>query len=317
MIVMIDGMMKTGRHLAVLALLLLFVTLGTSQRAHGGTGAGMGAGVGAGMQAMQTLHDAIGTQTLGAAGARSQSLASAFFVSRKLDPTGGPPRLELLGSLIIWSLLLLSMGSIGLIGYMAATNQRKTIVPDGVLKAVRRRIDGRDFAGVLELTRSDSSFFSKVLGAGLAEASHGWRAMVHAADQKSDELVAGRLRRIEFLNVLGQVSPMIGLFGTVYGMILAFRAIVVAGGNADPVMLAGGIGTALTTTFWGLVVAIPALAGYAIVRNQVDALTAEATLAADEVIGLFKPFPQQQQQQAEQAQPYEAAPQEPSSGDEG
>ena len=110
-------------------------------------------------------------------------------------------------------------------------------------------------------------------------------------EQTSDELTTNRLRRIEYLNVLGQVSPMIGLFGTVYGMILAFQAIVATGGNADPVMLAGGISTALTTTFWGLVVAIPALAGYAIVRNRIDAHTTEATLAAEELLNHFRPRP--------------------------
>ena len=53
--------------------------------------------------------------------------------------------------------------------------------------------------------------------------------------------------------------------------------------------LAGGIGTALTTTFWGLVVAIPALAGYAVLRNKIDELTVEATIVAEEVLNNFRP----------------------------
>ena len=89
--------------------------------------------------------------------------------------------------------------------------------------------------------------------------------------------------------MLGQVSPMIGLFGTVYGMILAFQAIVATGGTADPGLLAGGISTALTTTFWGLAVAIPTLAAYGIIRNQVDELTTEATLTARELLNHFRP----------------------------
>ena len=80
---------------------------------------------------------------------------------------------------------------------------------------------------------------------------------------------------------------MAGLFGTVYGMILAFQSIVSAGGNADPVLLAGGIGTALVTTFWGLVVAIPALMGYAVVRNRI--LDASESVVA-EVTVLIRPF---------------------------
>jgi biopolymer transport protein ExbB len=82
---------------------------------------------------------------------------------------------------------------------------------------------------------------------------------------------------------------MIGLFGTVYGMIVAFGSIVASGGNADPVALAGGIGTALVTTFWGLLVAIPALAGYATIRNRIDALNGEAEGQVLEMLQRFKP----------------------------
>ncbi|MFO0875437.1 MAG: MotA/TolQ/ExbB proton channel family protein [Phycisphaerales bacterium] len=59
-------------------------------------------------------------------------------------------------------------------------------------------------------------------------------------EEVAEELTVRLLRRVEYLNVLGQVSPMIGLFGTVYGMILAFRAVVTAGGNADPLAARGG-----------------------------------------------------------------------------
>ena len=113
--------------------------------------------------------------------------------------------------------------------------------------------------------------------------------MIRGLDQTAEELTIKRLRKVEPLNVIGGVAPMVGLFGTVYGMILAFREIVAAGGTPNPVGLAAGIGTALTTTFWGLVVAIPALAGYALLRNKIDALTVEATREAEELINRFKP----------------------------
>jgi biopolymer transport protein ExbB len=219
------------------------------------------------------------------------SFLGAFFISKRIVPGSDEKRIEILGSLIIWFLLMLSVLSIGLIGYMAATNQRKSLLPPGVLEEARKLLADGKYRDVMELTGREQSFFSRVLHAALREANHGFVSMARSLEQTADELTTERLRRIEYLNVLGQVSPMIGLFGTVYGMILAFQAIVIAGGNADPVLLAGGIGTALTTTFWGLVVAIPALAGYAIVRNKIDALTAEATLAAGEMISQFRPKP--------------------------
>ena len=219
-----------------------------------------------------------------------QSFASQFFIARRTD-SGGDTRVEVLGSLIIWFLLALSIVSIGLIGNLAMTNQRKAIVPAGVVDEARRLLSSGDYRGVLEATGRDPSDFSRILHAALNEASHGFAAVLQSLEQTADELATIRLRRIEYLNVLGQVSPMIGLFGTVYGMILAFQAIVGAGGNADPVLLAGGIGTALTTTFWGLVVAIPALSGYGIIRNKIDELSSEATVTAEELLKQFRPKP--------------------------
>ena len=66
------------------------------------------------------------------------SFAEAFFVSKKIVPGSDTKRIEILGSLIIWFLLLLSAGSIGLIGYMAMTNQRASILPEGVVAEARR-----------------------------------------------------------------------------------------------------------------------------------------------------------------------------------
>jgi biopolymer transport protein ExbB len=219
-----------------------------------------------------------------------RSFASAFFIARKLGD-GTDSQVELLGSAVIWLLLLLSVGGLGMIGHLAAANRRKVIMPEATVGLLKDQLRAGRYREAISEAERDGSFFAEVLASALREASHGWEAMIHALDQRTDELVADRQRKIEVLNVLGQVSPMIGLFGTVYGMILAFQSIVSAGGSADPVMLAGGIGTALTTTFWGLIVAIPALTGYAVVRSLMDARTAEAALAAEEIVGLFRPRP--------------------------
>ena len=219
----------------------------------------------------------------------ASSFADMFFIARKTNPVTNEKSVEIIGSFIIWFLLLLSMLSIGLIGHMAMTNQRKSIVPEGVVAEAKRLMIAGKYREAMEMTSGDESYFSQVLHAALGEANHGFNAVIRSLEQTSDELTTIRLRRIEYLNVLGQVSPMIGLFGTVYGMIMAFQAIVAAGGNADPVLLAGGISTALTTTFWGLVVAIPALSGYAIIRNKIDELTTEGTLAAEELLNQFRP----------------------------
>ena len=82
---------------------------------------------------------------------------------------------------------------------------------------------------------------------------------------------------------------MIGLFGTVYGMIAAFASLVEAGGRPNPADLAGGISTALVTTFWGLIVGIPAVAGGAIIKNKIDGLMLETMVQAEALIRQFQP----------------------------
>jgi biopolymer transport protein ExbB len=226
-------------------------------------------------------------QAPGVAGS-PESFAGTFFVSRAVHADGSQT-IDLFGSLLIWGLLALSAVNIGLIGYLALANQRKSIVPSGVVSEVRRLLNAGNYRQALELTKGEESFFSRIIHAGLSEANHGFAAVVRALEQTADVLITTRMRPIELLYMFGQVSPMMGLLGTVYGIIFAFRVFVAMGGRASPALLAGGIGTALVATFWGLVVAIPALAGYSILRNKVDQLTMEAITSAEEMLAPFRP----------------------------
>ena len=222
--------------------------------------------------------------------AQEESFFGAFFVSKAVH-ADGTSSIDIVGSVMLWTLLILSAVNIGMIGYLALNNQRKSIIPDGVVAEVRRMLAAGEYKQALDLTRSDDSFFSKVLHAGLVASPQGVAAATHALEQTSDMLVTARMRPIDFLYMLGQVSPMMGLLGTVYGIIFAFRVFVSMGGNASPALLAGGIGTALVATFWGLIVAIPALGGYAVLRGKVDALTTEASHVAEELFTQFRSKP--------------------------
>ncbi|HWB18887.1 MAG TPA: MotA/TolQ/ExbB proton channel family protein [Phycisphaerales bacterium] len=216
------------------------------------------------------------------------SFASAFFISR-VTSADGKQSLDIIGSMMLWTLLAMSVASIGLIGHVIVINKKSVYMPDAVTDSVKKLMGAGRFREAIEVVSADESFFSTVAHAGLKEAPHGYGAMMRTVEETSDELTMQKFRRVEYLNVMAQVSPMLGLFGTIWGMILAFRSIVEAGGNASPVLLAGGIGTALTTTFWGLLIAIPALTTYALVRNRVDELTTHATRRVEELLEEFKP----------------------------
>lgn len=218
-------------------------------------------------------------------GAGGVSIFEAFFIQRN----GETGQLELFGSIIVWALLALSVVVLAMIVRMVAENKRERILPDELRAGVFGALDAGDPDKAQRLIKGEPSYFAQVLSACLREAHAGYAPMLRALELATEEFTARRLRRIEPLHVIGSVAPMIGLFGTVYGMILAFREIVAAGGSPDPVGLAAGIGTALTTTFWGLIVAIPALSAHALIRNSIDARTSEASLVIEEILSRFRP----------------------------
>ncbi|MSR17680.1 MAG: MotA/TolQ/ExbB proton channel family protein [Phycisphaerales bacterium] len=186
------------------------------------------------------------------------SLGTIFFISYNIAADGSK-QVEWIGSAIIWVLLLASVLNVSLIGWLRRRNSRASFMAVG---------------------KNSTSDLSRILRAGESARALGRDAVLAAAEVASEELFASRLRALEPLNILAQASPMVGLFGTVYGMILSFWSIATSGGNANPAILAGGIGTALVTTFWGLVVAIPALIAYASMRNTVDERSSESLDAA-------------------------------------
>ncbi len=201
--------------------------------------------------------------------------AQIFFVSYSTMPDGSR-QIEWIGSMMIWVLIAMSMVSVGLIASALMAHRRRVIIPQAVAETFLRACAAQPASEARAIVAADLSDFSRMAVAALDTLPLGRSGAIDAAEQTAQECAARRFRTIEILNVLAQISPMIGLFGTVYGMIVAFQTVAATGGQADPALLAGGIGTALVTTFWGLVVAIPALLTYATVRNSIDALIAEA-----------------------------------------
>jgi biopolymer transport protein ExbB len=196
---------------------------------------------------------------------------------------------DFIGLLIVWTLLLLSALCMGFALHLIMRFRRSMVLPEGTHAQLRQMLQAGQYREAIDFAEIDPSYLGKIVSSALHQASNGYAAMERAIEETGDAETTRYLRPIEYLNVVGNIAPMMGLFGTVYGMIVAFQSLVEAGGRPDPVQLAGGISTALVTTFWGLVVAIPSMAAYALVRNKVDALTSEGLLLAEELLAPFKP----------------------------
>src|SRR4029079_13457711 len=119
---------------------------------------------------------------------------------------------------------------------------------------IRDMISNRQFRELMDFTETDPTFISKVLNPALKRAPQ-FQAMKEAMETSIGEQTAERFRSIEYLNIIGNLGPLLGLMGTVLGMIDAFQEMNAAGGNASPGSVAGGISRALCHTMLGLLLA--------------------------------------------------------------
>ena len=194
-----------------------------------------------------------------------------------------------LGLAVTWLLIAMSFCVMGLILKHLLDNRRAALLPATSVAAYEELLRERRFRDAIARAANDPTAIGRVMHASLSEGGNGYGAMERAIEEEGDLIGSRRSRAVEVLAVLGAVGPMIGLFGTVYGMIVAFNVIVEVGGQPDPAELADGISTALVTTFWGLIVGIPAVAAAALIRNRIDGMMVEVILQAEALIRPFSP----------------------------
>lgn len=151
------------------------------------------------------------------------------------------------------------------------TLQVKRVLPEDLTSQVSRWAKHNELSASHLQRLHESSPLGQILAAGLANRKNG-RDVIKQAIEDSGRHVVHELER--YLNPLGTIaaiSPLLGLLGTVTGMIDVF-ATITANGVGNPGLLAGGISEALITTAAGLSVAIPALIGYRYLRGRIDSL---------------------------------------------
>ncbi len=185
-------------------------------------------------------------------------------------------------------IMLLSIGAVALVVEHIMTIRESVLMPPGLGDDVRQLLSEGKLGPAQQRCHREPSFLAFVLEAGLAEADVDWPSVEKAMEDATADQSARLFRKIEYLSVIGNIAPMLGLLGTVIGMILAFREVANTQGAARAADLAGGIYQALVTTVEGLIVAIPSLAAFAVFRNRVDQLVAESTYVAQHVFAPLK-----------------------------
>jgi biopolymer transport protein ExbB len=189
----------------------------------------------------------------------------------------------ILGILIMVTLIALSVVAVYLVFDQAMGLRKKDLLPSDLVEGVKQLLTQGKLKEADQLCRERPCPLSFVLASGISEIEFGWPAVEKALEDSTAEQAARLYRKLEYLSVIGNLAPMIGLLGTVSGMILAFREVAVSSGAAGAGQLAGGIYSALVTTVAGLLIAIPALGAFAVLRNRIDELISELAYSAQHV----------------------------------
>ncbi|MEK6702383.1 MAG: MotA/TolQ/ExbB proton channel family protein [Planctomycetota bacterium] len=158
------------------------------------------------------------------------------------------------------------------------------IVPARPLCVIIDAADAGRWDELRGFVASDDSMPSLILRQALSRRSYDKSAMRELAELAASEESSRWFRKIELLNVIGNLGPLVGLAGTVWGMILAFTALGEVGGQAGPTDLSLGISKALFHTLLGLCLAIPCLFAYGIYRSVIDRHCTRAMVVAAKVI---------------------------------
>lgn len=164
--------------------------------------------------------------------------------------------------------------------------RRSSICPITLVQAFEGHLDNQQFQEAYELAKTDESFLGQVLAAGLSKASVGYPQAIEAMQEVGEDENMKLEHRLSYIALIGTIAPMVGLFGTVDGMIIAF-SLIAEGGTPKPAELAKGISTALVTTFVGLAIAIPAIIAYNLMKNRLARLVLEVGIMSEGLMSRF------------------------------
>jgi len=187
------------------------------------------------------------------------------------------------GGLIGYLIIGLSVALVALLIQHLVTLRREAIMPRSIAEQLQKLISGGQLQQAEQLCKQNPNYMTDMIRAGLQEAPFGYDALEKSMEDTAVEHAGRLLRKIEYLSLIGALGPLLGLMGTVWGMIQAFAEFAEKA-NPSPSDFAPAISEALVTTFFGLCVAVPALAAYAWFRNRIDELSSETAILCEYLV---------------------------------
>ncbi len=209
-------------------------------------------------------------------------------------PVADPSRsyLDIAWEALGWQYSLVFLGLsftlVALLVMNLLTARRENVCPTELIDQFEQQLEEKQYQAAYETAKSDDSFLGQVLSAGLAKLSSGYAQAIEAMQEVGEEENMKLEHRLSYMALIGTISPMVGLFGTVQGMIASFRVIAETAGTPPPSLLAKGISTALFTTLVGLGIAIPAIAAFNILKNRMARLVLEVGIVSEGLMSRFE-----------------------------
>jgi len=181
-------------------------------------------------------------------------------------------------------LLIVSIGLVALIVLLSMDLRMGNSVPPAFVEDFTDTINKRQFKQAYEMARDDGSFLARVLTTGMGRLQYGIEDAREASVNMVESIKAGKEQLITYLATIGTLGPMLGLVGTVWGMILSFMELSTPGSNPKPDKLAEGISHALVVTLLGIGLSVPAIFCHAFFRNRLIRITMDTSNIADDLL---------------------------------
>lgn len=208
------------------------------------------------------------------------------------SPDKGDSILKLIssGGTIAYIIIALSIAALALVVMHLVQLRQSALAPPEIIDELDDALERGDIDAAIKFCNDDDNdcFLTRVVSAGLTRCSRsmfGWLELKGALEEAGQEQVARLYRSTDGLGLIAAIAPMLGLLGTVVGMVGAFDTISSSQGFARPDQLAGDISKALVTTLMGLSLAIPATTAFTFFRNRIDALSVELGSSIEELVG--------------------------------
>lgn len=185
----------------------------------------------------------------------------------------------------IWPLIFCSVIALAIIGERLWSLRQNVVLPKNMLAHAIQAYRQNGVTSQLLTQLSATAPLGQILAAGLRNEKHSSAIMKEAIEESSYAVAIDLERFLTTLGTIAAISPLLGLFGTVVGMIEIFGAQTPSGTN--PLVLAHGISIALYNTAFGLVVAVPSMVFYRYFRSKVDALLVEMQIQAIKLVEII------------------------------